>query len=311
MKKHPLLLAACLLCCLILGAAAFAQQSASPNEPQRHALTAILLDGGNVLGVYTENLTRESMSRSGVQGEPHGVVITKVVENSPAARAGLKKDDVITRFDGEPVTSVQKLHRLINEAAPEHNARLTISRGGNEQEINVALGKAADFPHTFESFALPQGREFNLQGEGEMKRRLGELYGQLEKLPNDKNFMQVIGAGRRIGVSTTQLTAQLADFFGVAEGSGLLVTSVAENSPAARGGLKAGDVITEADGAKLKTTLELMHAINHKKGGEITLTIVRDKKTRTIKVTPEQSPDSFNFTPEAFGMSGAFEDWRD
>src|SRR5256885_12076745 len=59
------------------------------------------------------------------------------------------------------------------------------------------------------------------------------------------------------------LTKQLADYFGVKDG-GLLITSVTENSPAAKAGLKAGDVITAAEGEKVTSSGDLTRAINKK-----------------------------------------------
>ena len=81
------------------------------------------------------------MSRYGLSGEPRGVGVREVVKDSPAERAGIRANDVILRFDGEPVTSLRKLNRLIDESSPEHQARLAIRRGGSEQEITVKLGK--------------------------------------------------------------------------------------------------------------------------------------------------------------------------
>jgi membrane-associated protease RseP (regulator of RpoE activity) len=97
------------------------------------------------------------------------------------------------------------------------------------------------------------------------------------------------GNNRRIGVSTTQLTKQLADFFGVSDGKGVLVTSVGDDSPAAKAGIKAGDVITALDGEKIESAGELARAINKKKDGDITLTVIRNKSQRSITVTPKTS----------------------
>jgi membrane-associated protease RseP (regulator of RpoE activity) len=98
------------------------------------------------------------------------------------------------------------------------------------------------------------------------------------------------GDHRRIGISTTQLTKQLADYFGVADGQGVLVTSVADDSPAAKAGLKAGDVITGIDGEKLDSAGDLARGINKKKDGDVTLTVIRNKNQRTINVTPKTDP---------------------
>ncbi len=57
------------------------------------------------------------------------------------AQAGLQTNDVIVRFEGEEVTSVLKLTRLISEVAPDHTAKVTVLRGGTESDINITLGK--------------------------------------------------------------------------------------------------------------------------------------------------------------------------
>src|SRR4029453_14057502 len=105
------------------------------------------------------------------------------------------------------------------------------------------------------------------------------------------------GGNRRIGILTTPLTKQLADHMGVSGGKGVLVTSVSENSPASKAGLRAGDVITEVNGASIEDSGDFIRELNQKDEGEVTLTIVRDKSQRTIKVTPERRPTpSFNLT---------------
>ncbi|MBA2731623.1 MAG: PDZ domain-containing protein [Acidobacteria bacterium] len=100
----------------------------------------------------------------------------------------------------------------------------------------------------------------------------------------------LLGNNRRVGVTMTALTKQLADFFGVSGGQGLLVTSISENSPASKAGLRAGDVITEVNGEKVEESGDFIRALNRKAEGEATLTIIRDKSQRTIKVMPERRP---------------------
>src|SRR5262249_1866648 len=78
-----------------------------------------------------------------------GVVVTSVIKDSPADKAGLKKDDIILGFDNDQVTSVRKLNRLISEAAPGQDIKLTISRGGSNQTLSVKMGKRQDFPQVF------------------------------------------------------------------------------------------------------------------------------------------------------------------
>jgi C-terminal processing protease CtpA/Prc len=96
------------------------------------------------------------------------------------------------------------------------------------------------------------------------------------------------GSTRQIGVGVSSLTKQLGDYFGVADGKGLLINSVNENSSAAKAGLKAGDVIVEVEGKAVGNIADLIRGLNEKKEGEVSLTVVRNRNRQTVKVTPEK-----------------------
>jgi serine protease Do len=250
---------------------------------------SMLIDGGSFLGVHAEDINKENMGRYGLR-EARGVGITSVVKDSPAEKAGLKKDDVILRFDGESVTSTRKLTRLVSEVAPDQSARLGISRGGSEQEVAVTIGKRE---HSMDALNNLQGLE-GLKGLGDRFEGLkgfgtpGARVWKWEGPDSDHDgFVFAFGNSRRIGVSTTQLTKQLAEFFGIADGKGVLVTSVSDDSPAAKAGIKAGDIITAVDGEKVEDAGDLTRALGQKNEGDVTLTIVRDKHQRSITVTPK------------------------
>jgi membrane-associated protease RseP (regulator of RpoE activity) len=127
--------------------------------------------------------------------------------------------------------------------------------------------------------------------------RLGDEVGRLRDWPNREDFSFVFGANRRIGIGVSQLTKQLGEYFGVPGGRGALVTSVKEGGPAARAGMKAGDVITAIDGKTVERLSDLTRELNRKGDGEVTLKIIRDKSERTIRLTPERGAD-FDFEPE-------------
>ena len=288
---------------LLTCASGFAQQPAPATPPApatrpvapaprvniTPAIAGFARDDGNYLGITAQEVTRENMGSYNLR-EPRGVVITRVVEKSPAERAGLRKGDVILRFDGENVTSFRKLQRLISEATPQQSVRLTISRNGNEQELSVTFDRRERGMGAFGNVWGTEQRE-QLERGLDQARAYGKAYGGAYGF----------GWGRRIGVSTTQLTKQLADYFGINDGRGVLVTSVSEGSPAARAGIRAGDVITAVDGEKIESSGDLARTINRKAEGDVSLSVVRDRNQRTVKVTPEKrEPSSFNVTPEAF-----------
>jgi len=262
-------------------------------EPQI-GFAETFFDGGNYLGVRVEELTRENAKAYGLSGEPRGVGVTQVLKGSPAERAGLRERDVIVRFDGEAVTSTRKLTRLITESSPEHTARINVLRGGSEQELSATLARrerlapaaAGDVTGMFDPDEVKRlGEEWAKSGE-DWKLRADEWGKGLRGFQDGGPGLFVVGSSRRIGVTTTALGKQLADYFGVSHG--VLVNSVEQGSPADKAGLKAGDVLTEVDGRQIDDAADLVRVLAAKDEGEVTLAVVRDKQRRTVRVTPEK-----------------------
>ncbi|HLM03105.1 MAG TPA: PDZ domain-containing protein, partial [Pyrinomonadaceae bacterium] len=273
-----------------------------------------MFGGGSYLGVQTQEITRENFSKFGL-GEVRGVGVEKVLENSPAAQAGLQNGDVIVRFEDEEITSTRKLSRLISEIAPDHQARLTVLRGGSEREITVTMGKrpAPRFEDGFFELRVPPvGGEMPPVRISPAPRtpRTGETppvrtFPPVGELNGSRDFFMFRGDGRHIGAALTPLTKQLADYFGINEGRGLLINEVRADSPAAKAGLKAGDVIVEAEGREVKGMGDLLRAIGEKKEGEVTLTVVRDRNRQTVRVMPEKMKDDGGFFFEFDDRDGA------
>src|SRR6266571_82039 len=282
----------------IAGGIVYAQESApmallDEQEPGRVDRNfSFFLDGGAFLGVGTEDISKENMARYGMR-EVRGVGVTEVVKDSPAEKAGLRKDDVILRFDGESVTSVRKLTRLVSESSPDQAVRLTISRGGSEQELTATLTKRK--MNDIFSGSMPR----ILRGGDENGVRVFPGDNWPPSISGDGPLVWTVGGNRRIGVSTQTLTKQLADYFGVSGGA--LITSVTENSPAAKAGLKAGDVITAIDGEKVSSPGDIVRGLSKKETGDVSLTVVRDRNTRTVTVTPEKNPQPNILRPGTTG----------
>jgi membrane-associated protease RseP (regulator of RpoE activity) len=288
------------------GTAAYAQQTPAPKKDNAPSSFAWSFNGdGGYLGVQTQEVTRENFAKFGLR-EVRGVAVEKVMEKSPAEAAGIQPGDVIVRFNGEEVTSVRKLTRLIGEVDPDHQAKVTVVRGGSERDITVTVGKRPmpEFSNGNFEFNMP-----DLKGQWQNLPDLKNLpqlkdmpdfkdlpKGELKEfaLPNGKGFVwSSAGQGRQIGVGIVPLSKQLAEHFRV--DGGAMIDEVREDSPAAKAGLKAGDIIIEANGQAVKTQFDLVRIINEKKEGGVQLTIVRDGSRQTINVTPETSKDNFFF----------------
>lgn len=285
--KYSISLLVALILTTGLGLAIAQQPAPAPPEPPDEPLinTFSLFTDGGYLGVYAENISRENMGRYHLN-QPRGVGITQVIKDSPAEKAGLRKDDVILRLDGENITSVRKLNRLVAEIAPDQSVRVTVSRGGSEQELTATIGKRNN---TSMAQGMLSGEPRVWRWEGNPKDFKFEM-APFERfsldLDKDGDLAFMLNNGRRIGVSTMTLNKQLADYFGISGGKGVLVTSVTEDGPAAKAGVKAGDVITAIDGEAVDSPGDLSRVINRKKDGEVTLTVIRNKSQQTIRVTP-------------------------
>jgi len=297
--------------CVVL----YGQTPEGKKEKEAPRAFAFSFEGdGSYLGVQTQEVTKENFAKFGLR-EVRGVAVEKVMDNSPAAAAGLQAGDVIVRFQGEDITSTRKLTRLISEIAPDHQAKVTVLRGGSEREINVTLATrpAPKFENGNFGWAtpMPLGEMPKMPPMGQWRDMpavppMGEMPGFRVMPGGEGNVFVFGGGGRQIGVGLTPLGKQLGDYFGVADGNGLLINNVRENSPAAKAGLKAGDVIVEVDGKAVKGDFDLMRVFNEKKEGDVELTIIRDRNRQTVRVTPETVKNGPGALFQKFDDQGQF-----
>jgi len=130
--------------------------------------------------------------------------------------------------------------------------------------------------------------------------------------PYLRGFADMFDGRPTLGISGEELTTQLASYFGVKEGKGVLVSEVVMGSPAATSGLKAGDVIVAVDGKGVSTVAELRKALEIKSGEEkrkLNLTIVRDHHEQTLPVELER-PNHFEHEKEVAGMGIDAGEWQ-
>jgi serine protease Do len=245
----------------------------SPGTGDRHGRELTVLAGrGAEIGVSIRDV--ESSDRAaGSPGDGKaagGVIVEEVRPDGPADKAGLKRSDLIVEFDGERVRSARQFSRLVQETPPDRAVKATIVRDGQRRDAQIAPSEGRD------------GLFFN--GE-ELRSHLGDLGRFSDQLPFNFNFdlgpFGMTDSRGRLGVTVEALTPQLGSYFGAKDGA--LVTTVTEDSPAARAGLKAGDVITTLNGEHVRSRDDLVRALGDvKDGGDVTIGIVRDKRESTV-----------------------------
>jgi serine protease Do len=231
--------------------------------------------GGAWLGVRLEEVTAEKAKELKLPGE-YGVIVQDVEENSPAAKAGLAKGDVILEFAGEKIRGTAHMRRLVRETPAGRTVSLQVSRSGQLRTLTAKLEAGGN-----RVFELPEVPPIPAVPEVEV--------------PNFEFVWRARGA--RLGISGDELTPQLAEYFGVKQGKGVLVREVVVGSAAAKAGLKAGDVIVAVDGKEVTSVSKLRRALagekEEKEARKVTLTIVRDKREQTVAVqleAPEPAP---------------------
>jgi S1-C subfamily serine protease len=122
--------------------------------PRPDRLDARQPAGPPFLGVQTQPLTADLQQRFGVKSDK-GVVITEVVPGSPAAKAGLKEQDVITGVDAQPITGPQDLRDAVQKAGAGREVTLKVERGAEAKEVRARLEAAPGFGGQFPGLERP------------------------------------------------------------------------------------------------------------------------------------------------------------
>jgi serine protease Do len=207
--------------------------------------------------------------------EQGGVLIDEVEENSPAEKAGLQRGDVVVEFDGERVRGARHFSRLVQETPDGRSVKATIVRDGSRQTIEIT-------PTAGERFGWRNDHVIALP---EIER---EIERGLEAIPRNFSFdfdwdgNVFSSAGGRFGARLQSLTNQLAEYFGAKQG--VLVSSVQEDSPASKAGLRAGDVITSINGRTVDEPRDVTREIRDaEENDEVEIGVLRDRKELTLK----------------------------
>ncbi len=244
--------------------------------------------GSGWLGVYLQDISpdmKEAMDLKSTEG----VMVTEVVGDSPAEKAGLESKDVIVGFaekgelgSFEKVEDAAELKGMVKEASPGETVKLKILRDGKQKVVTVTLNEAPE--SDFYSQNLPQLPRMNT------------------RKPDANTYFFNFYSGSRIGVKVQDLSEQLGDYFGVTDGAGALITEVEEDMPAYKAGLKAGDVIVEVDGKKIEDTGELTNAISEKHAGDkVDVKVMRNHEPQTFAVEVEKGKGERNFDFSGLG----------
>jgi serine protease Do len=188
--------------------------------------------------------------------DPAGVEVVRVDENSAAAKAGIKVNDVILEVNGQKVENVNQFIGMIGVAGQGAKMALAVWREGGQRTINTTL-EAPPNPVIFGYGAIENGA--------------------LTPPP----FETMPAPNPLVGIEGETLTPQLAAYFGVKEG--VLVMTVMPKTPAEKAGLKAGDVILKVGGMPV-TAIREISGIVRASHRTVSFTIMRNHKELTLNI---------------------------
>jgi serine protease Do len=185
-----------------------------------------LIDTGKVVrgyvGIYMTQLTPELAEGLGLSKDAKGVAVSQVIEGSPAEEVGIKHNDVIVEFEGQPVDNDNEFRNRVAMLKPGTKVNFVILRDGKRKTFTVKLAE-----------------------------RPSE-----EKIAAAKS--QTI---EKLGLTVQNLTDDLAERFGYEGMAGVVVTQVESSSLAERAGIKAGMLIMEVNRESIANTKEFDKAV--------------------------------------------------
>lgn len=212
-----------------------------------------------------------------------GVVVDEVNDRSAAEKAGIKDGDRIIEFDGERVRSARQFARVVQETVPGRTVPVVLTRGDQRLTVSVTPETGSEF-----SVRLLGTPEVWRTPEPPPAPRVPRAV-PAPLAPAAPFAPEFFTRTSRLGAAVESLNGQLARYFGVKQG--VLVTSVADDSSAAKAGLKAGDVITAIDGNAVDDPSDVARELRRLEGGaSVKIDIVRDRKPQTLKGTLEDGP---------------------
>jgi serine protease Do len=216
---------------------------AIPSNMAKQVLQQLVAQGRVVrgwLGVGIQPLTPELARKFGVT-ENEGVLVNEVFEKDPAAAAGIKPGDIITRIEGTVVDTPNRLSRVVAGLQPGATAKVEVVRDKKRMVLEVALSERRD-------------------------------QAVVASLPPSRTDV-------KLGLDLQDLTAALADKFRLRETRGVLITKVEPGSLAQSEGLREGDLIKEVNRVDVGSVGEFTAAVSKVRRGEtVLLRVLRESR---------------------------------
>jgi serine protease Do len=227
---------------------------AIPINMAKYVMDQILKHGKVIrgyIGVGIQEVTPDLAKAFNIPAEK-GALVGDVEQNSPGAKAGLERGDVITELNGQSVTGPNDLRLTVASMAPGTTVHLKVLHNGQTRDMTLALGEA------------PSGKGAGNNAEGQT------------------------GSSPMAGVQVDELTNEIRQQLGLGQDvKGVVVAEVPDGSPAAEASLQRGDVIEQVNRHPVNSVSDYQRQIRDAGAQALVLLVNRGGTTTFIVVQPE------------------------
>jgi serine protease Do len=214
------------------------------------SIMSSLIAGGKVsrgyLGLLPQDID-ESLSKALNLKTTEGSLVGDVTSGAPADKAGIKRGDIITSFNGTKVTGSTQLRNLVAEAKPGSSAKVQLLRDGKENEVTVTLGE--------------RPKELSASRNGDEDE--------------EDNGSDEEQSSQKLGLAVQSLTSDLAKQLKYEGDHGVLISSVTPGSAAEEAGLQRGDLIKEVNRKTVSSVADFKVAVKSIGKGDTAALLVR------------------------------------
>ncbi len=214
-----------------------------------------------------------------------GAMVVKMDHDGPAGKMGLRERDVVVQMNGVWIEGEEQIRRMLHELGPGRTVTMVVSRDGQQMTLTTQMADRGQVERQawVDHLGGPQAPSTGLPtGEGSVDAAApagpavsGGKYG--------RSFLgNLLMSPSYTGAVLEKMGPQLAGFFGVQAGSGLLVRSIEPNSPAAMAGMRAGDVVVRANMREVDSLSQWTKLVKEAKGRPVTVVVMRDKTEKTL-----------------------------
>ena len=236
----------------------------APPGPERVMVTR---GSGSFLGIGVQEIDSERAKALNLR-EERGVEVTRVEDDSPAAKGGIKTGDVVLEYNGDKVEGVEGFMRMVRETPPGREVKLSITRNGVPQQLAMKTGSRKTWMTT-------------RYGDAAALELPHVDFPEINVPDVPRAFMS--WRSSIVGIEAESLDSQLAEYFGVKEG--VLVRSVVRGSSAEKAGLRAGDVIVKVDDTRVTSPREISANIRSSRARKaVPVQVIRDKREVTLQL---------------------------